>query len=94
MVAVEKGEAATGVALVAGMAEEAREVAGNSLPQAQAAAVEAAWVEAASEAEGRAAEERVAEGKVVEGAPGGEGGLAVGSARRTSRRLAPPVSHS
>ena len=72
-----------------GMAEVARGVAGNSLPQAQAAAVEAA-----SEAEGRAAAERVAEGKVVEGAPGGEGGLAVGSARRTSRRLAPPVSHS
>ena len=46
-----------GVALV----EKARKLAGNSLPQAQAAAVAAAWVVAASEAEGRA----------VEWAPGG-----------------------
>ena len=77
-----------------GVAEVAREVAVNSLPQAQAAAVAAAWVVAASEAEGRAAEGRVAEGRVAEGAPGGEGGLAVGSARRTSRHLAPLVSHN
>ena len=41
--------------------EKARKLAGNSLPQAQAAAVAAAWVVAASEAEGRA----------VEWAPGG-----------------------
>ena len=46
--------------------EMARELAGNSLPQAQAAAVAAAWVAAASEAEGRAAE-----GRAVEWAPGG-----------------------
>ena len=41
--------------------EKARKLAGNSLPQAQAAAVAAAWVVAASAAVGRA----------VEWAPGG-----------------------
>ena len=46
--------------------EKARELAGNSLPQAQAAAVAAAWVVAASEAEGRATA-----GRAVEWAPGG-----------------------